>query len=305
MSLKQHLTACFFFLILAVNSVVFTLPFYFIILFKFLPFEATKKACSAILNWLAEGWISVIHWGIHHMLPTHWEITIPDNLCLEKWRLVICNHQSATDTAALFYVFNKKIPFIKFFIKDQLKWVPLLGVAWVGLDYPRMKRYSKKVLAKKPHLKGRDIEFTKKFCERFKRKPTTILNFVEGTRFSKSKQKKSPYQHLLQPRAGGIAYVLTCMGEQIREVLDITITYPDNRKTLWEFLGGTVSRIHVEAKINTTLLEAMPDDYFHDIPGQDKFKAALNALWEEKDQQMNRIISSTITKPAKTSPRQT
>lgn len=91
---------------------------------------------------------------------------------------------------------------LKFFLKKELIWVPFLGLAWWALDFPFMKRYSRKFLAANPHLAGKDLESTKKACEKFKHTPVSVMNFVEGTRFTpeKHQRKNSPYAHLLPPR---------------------------------------------------------------------------------------------------------
>ena len=74
-----------------------------------------------------------------------------------------------------------------------------------------MKRYSKAFLEKNPHLIGKDVEATRKACEKFKFSPISIMNFVEGTRYTEEKheKQKSPYTHLLKPKAGGVAFVIT------------------------------------------------------------------------------------------------
>ena len=93
---------------------------------------------------------------------------------------------------------------MKFFLKKELMWVPVLGIAWWALDYPFMKRYSRQFVEKHPELKGKDMETTRKFCAKFKNSPVTVLNFLEGTRFNNEKHAKqnSPFAHLLLPKAG-------------------------------------------------------------------------------------------------------
>ena len=79
------------------------------------------------------------------------------------------------------------------------------------------KKVTKKVLKKKPHLVSRDLERTKMACEKFKDFPVTILNFLEGTRFTTEKKIKqnSPYTNLLKPKVGGFAYALAAMDGKI------------------------------------------------------------------------------------------
>ena len=130
---------------------------------------------------------------------------------------MISNHQSWVDIPALIQTLNRRTPFFKFFLKKELIWVPFLGLAWWALDYPFMKRYTKAFLAKHPELAGKDLEITKAACELFKRQPVTVVNYLEGTRFTaaKSTRQQSPFTHLLKPKAGGVAFVLAAMGEQL------------------------------------------------------------------------------------------
>ena len=156
--------------------------------------------------------------------------------------MVISNHQSWIDIITLQTVFNRKIPFLKFFIKKELIWVPIMGPAWWALDFPFMKRYSPEFLAKKPHLKGKDIEITRIACSKFKTMPVSVMNFVEGTRFSENKhyRQRSPYNNLLKPKAGGTGFVLTIMGEQLNSILNITIKYTGEDKKFWSLLCGRI-----------------------------------------------------------------
>src|SRR5690606_25270494 len=107
-------------------------------------------------------------------------------------------------------------------------------------------------LAKKPELKGKDIATTRASCQKFKTVPTTIINFVEGTRFTlqKQAQKRSPFQYLLPPKAGGIAFTLASMGEQFNAILDFTLLYPDNpNHVALDMLMGKLKRVVVQVEV--------------------------------------------------------
>jgi 1-acyl-sn-glycerol-3-phosphate acyltransferase len=94
-----------------------------------------------------------------------------ENFSTRNSYLVISNHRSWADILILQHLFNGRIPFLKFFLKKELIWVPLLGVAWWALDFPFMKRYSKEYLEKHPERRGKDIETTRKYCKKFKYSP--------------------------------------------------------------------------------------------------------------------------------------
>src|SRR3546814_9530339 len=109
--------------------------------------------------------------------------------------------------------FNRRIPLLKFFLKQELIKVPLLGLAWWALDFPFRKRFTRAEIEANPSLKGKDLETTRKACEKFKEMPTSVMNFFEGTRFTQAKhdQQQSPYEFLLKPKAGGTAFALSAM----------------------------------------------------------------------------------------------
>ncbi len=203
---------------------------------------------------------------------------------MKEWYLVLCNHQSWVDILVLQRVLHGKIPFLKFFLKKELIYVPFLGIAWWALDFPFMKRHSQAFLKKNPHLKGEDIKTTKKSCEKFKYKPVSVMSFIEGTRFTPEKHRKqnSPYQHLLKPKAGGIGFVLDAMGEHLTKAVNITIYYPDGIPSFSDFVCGKVQdvRVHIET---TDIDPELKGDYFNDRAFKISFQKHVNQMWEEKD----------------------
>lgn len=272
--------------IYAVNTVFWCIPLFFLALLKILvPLKAFRLWCSQILNAIATNWVGVNNWNQHLLSNTTMIVQGCHEFNPKKKYLVLANHQSWVDILVLQRIFHRKIPFLKFFLKKELIWFPILGQAWWALDFPFMKRYSKQLLNKKPHLVGKDIEITRRACEKFKALPISIMNFVEGTRFTpqKHKQQQSPYRSLLKSKAGGIAYVLTSMGDQLTAILDVTIVYPGDVKSFWSFLCGEISEI----KINIKSLPVTPEllgDYAQDKSFRDQFQLWLNSLWREKDQ---------------------
>ncbi len=222
-----------------------------------------------------------------------WDVDGLENLKRNEWYMVLSNHQSWVDILVLQRVLYRKIPFLKFFLKKELIWVPLLGLAWWALDFPFMKRYSQAFLKKHPNLKGKDLETTRKACEKFKSIPVSVMNFAEGTRFLSTKHKlqRSPYKNLLRPKAGGMAFVFQAMGEQLHSIVDVTIAYPEGAKSFWQFLCGRVSEIKVSVK-SYPLSRELLGDYFNDSEYRERFHEWLNTLWEEKDRQIEQMLHS-------------
>jgi 1-acyl-sn-glycerol-3-phosphate acyltransferase len=240
---------------------------------------------------IAGGWVAINILNQRLLSRTTLKVQGPPGYSLEKKYLVVANHQSWVDILVLQRIFHRRIPFLKFFIKKELRWFPVLGQAWWALDFPFMKRYSKKVLQKKPHLKGKDLEITRKACEKFKTMPVSIMNFVEGTRFSmrKHRQQQSPYQNLLKSKAGGIAYVLTTMGDQLNAILDVTIVYPRNAKSFWSFVCGEVDEIKVWVR-SVPVTQDLLGDYVMDQSYREQFQIWLNTLWSEKDRRIQEML---------------
>ncbi|MDD8061011.1 acyltransferase, partial [Shewanella metallivivens] len=207
MSLFSKIKGCLAFIFYVLNTVFWTIPILVFSIVKLIPIGLFQKGCSHILDNCATGWISVntVVESIFHPMRIH--ITGDQQFSEQEWYMVIANHQSWVDILILQRVFNRKIPFLKFFLKQELIFVPVLGLAWWALDFPFMRRYSSAELRKNPKLKGKDIEITRKACEKFKTKPVSIMNFVEGTRFTQAKHDKqqSTFKHLLKPKAGGMA----------------------------------------------------------------------------------------------------
>jgi 1-acyl-sn-glycerol-3-phosphate acyltransferase len=166
-----------------------------------------------------------------------------------------------------------------------LIWVPVIGIAWWALDFPFMKRYSAAEIAKNPSLKGKDLETTRKACEKFKYTPVTVFNFLEGTRFTPAKHQlqQSPYQHLLKPKAGGAAFVLGAMGEQLHTMLNLTIYYPCDDRSFWHFLSGRVKKVVVRIEKQTIAPRFLSRDYLSDEQFRGEFQQWVSELWADKD----------------------
>lgn len=255
-----------------------------------LPF---RKACTIVLNAIAWYWIGFNNTLMNLLHRVEWEVRGAEELSKEHWYFVTCNHQSWADIPAIQYVLNSKIPLLKFFLKKQLIWVPLLGVAWWALDFPFMHRHTKEQIAKRPELKGKDIEATKAACEKFRYTPVTIFNFMEGTRFTPEKHQRqnSPYKHLLKPRAGGTAFVFGAMGEMIHTMLDVTIVYPGGRPGIWDYLCGRVRKIVIDIRTREVPERFLGMDYENNREVRVDFQRWVSEIWAEKDQRIETLLA--------------
>jgi len=286
--LRQGFAGSSAFIIYLFNTIFWLTPILVLSLFKrLLPFSSAQKILNQLLDGCASNWITVNGWTQRLIGNPTIKVTGDEQLSLSKWYMVISNHQSWVDILVLQRVLNRKIPFLKFFLKKELIWVPFMGLAWWALDFPFMKRYSKNFLAKNPHLKGQDIETTKKACAKFKYKPVSVMNFVEGTRFTPLKHQKqeSAFTNLLKPKAGGVAFALDSMNGQLDTLVNVTIYYPHGIPTFWQFMSGQVDDVKV--KITTQeIAEEYIGDYSTDKQFQQHFQTWINDIWLDKDHEL-------------------
>lgn len=278
------------FFVLAINTLFWSFALFLVAVLKLaIPVNGWRLFCSKLSNRIAQSWVAVNSRGLEITKDLQWDIEgIDDRLTPRAWYLLLANHQSMVDITVLQKIFLHKTPPLKFFLKQELIWVPVLGAAWWALDFPFMRRSSSA---------RRDLETTRKACEKFKLIPVTIMNFVEGTRFTKAKREEqsSPYEHLLKPKTGGIAIVLGSMGEQLQSILDVTIVYPGGVPGMWEFLCSKTSKIIVKVK-QLPMSTDMIGDYFTDRAFRKRFNDWLNTLWTEKDAMIGRLLEEAASK---------
>ena len=250
-----------------------------------------QRFLAQVLISIAETWVFVNGLILSLMHNVEFDVDMPDSLRYGGWYMVTCNHQSWVDIVVLQKIFWRKIPFLKFFLKQELIKVPLLGMAWWALDFPFMKRFSKEYLTNHPEMKGKDLETTKKACEKFKETPVSVMNFAEGTRFSVAKKTtlNSPYKNLLIPKSGGMAFVLSAMGGQLHSMVDVTIVYQDEHHEFWDLMFGRINKISIRV-----IQRPIPDEMaLGDYEGDPKFRGELQqwlgGIWQEKDELISRM----------------
>lgn len=256
-----------------------------------LPFSFVTKPINILLNFMmyAFGFCSVAI--IKCMNKVELDYVVEGELSKKEWYLIISNHLSWLDIILLTDFAVGKIPAPKFFLKKELIWLPFVGLGAWALDMPFMQRYSKAFLQKNPHLEGKDIETTKKSCGKFRQLPTTVINFVEGNRFTPEKQnlKKSPFVNLLPPKAGGIAFTLAAMGELFTSVLDITIIYPEMQGSpMITMLSGRLKKVTIRVNV-LPVSDEIIGDYFNDDTFKQNFQRWLNSVWQNKDKLISNL----------------
>ena len=272
--------------LLTLNVVFWFVPIFVVAIFKLiLPIPAWRRLTSRWLTWFGEHWV----WCNGRILALtqdiEWDVRGVESLTPREWYLVVSNHRSWVDILMLQAAFHRRIPFLKFFIKQQLVWVPFLGLAWWAMDMPFMRRYTREQIERDPSLRGRDLETTRRACEKFRDMPTSIIVFVEGTRYTPAKrsERASPYEHLLAPRAGGIAFVLGAMGDILHRLLDVTIVYEPPAPSLWDLCTGRLERVVIDVSERPIDPWLVAGDYLDDPVFRENFQAWLADLWARKD----------------------
>ena len=293
-ALRRNLRGVLTFSGFTLNTIFWFIPILLLAVVKFVvPLPSLRRAITRVLMAMGENWVSVNSSMLQTFANIDWQATGHENLSRDDWYLIMVNHQSWVDILVLQKVFNRRIPFLKFFIKQQLIWFPLLGFAWWAMDMPFMKRFSPSYLAKNPHMKGKDLKRTRQACEKFRHTPTSVINFVEGTRFSAEKRarKNSPYQHLLIPRAGGFAIAMSSMGSLFGAILDVTIVYSKGAARFWDMCCGGHVPVTIEVKVRPVEEWLVSGDYEHDREFRRGVHRWLGEIWQEKDELIQRRLA--------------
>ena len=286
-------------LLLCLNTIWWcSILFIFALLKLITPVGRLRRQISQLLVLIAEAWVEGNSFLFAKIHKVQWDVQGTENLARKKSYLVISNHRSWVDIFVLQHIFKRRIPFLKFFLKKELIWVPLLGIAWWALDFPFLKRYSRQFLEKHPELRGKDIAATRKSCEKFKSFPISVMNFLEGTRFTAQKHESqdASYRHLLLPKAGGISLVFSSMGDYLSNVVDVTIVYPKNEPPVkfWDLLAGHIPSIIVRAKTLPVPDDVVGRNYEEDSAFREKIQQWVNQIWQEKDQQIENIMRNEV-----------
>lgn len=285
--LPPTLLAMLAFVLLAASPVIgFLCLLPFAILKLLLPVPSWREACGRWVVAAANSWVLINRAVYRSFYPVDWKLDLPPGLDPAKSYLLICNHQSWIDIILLVEVFYQRAPFPRFFLKRELLWVPAIGLGCWALDMPFMHRYSRDDIRRNPALKGRDLEETRKSCERFRDIPVTVVNFVEGTRFTPAKSQAfgTPFRHLLRPKSAGLRVALDAMGDQFDGILDVSIAYrPTTGRIVWSFLRGDQNQLRVKAELLPVPKELLARTDEETPEYRARFQSWINQRWMAKD----------------------
>lgn len=294
--LVGHIKGAIIFIAIAINTTLCVAPMSIMGVIKIamppgpLRIKLTKGAIA-----IARYWVRANTFLLNTFHDIRWEVSYPPGLDPQSYYLVTSNHQSWSDIVVLQTVLAGKVPFLKFFLKKELIWVPIIGIAWWALDFPFMKRYTREQIARNPELQGKDLETTRKACEHFSDTPTAIFNFLEGTRNTAPKHsaQKSSYRHMLKPKSGGIAFVIGAMADQLDTLLDISLYYPVRHYSFWDLLSGRLDHVVVDIKAIDIPQSFKDKDYQNDPEFREQFQKWVGDIWAAKDARLEDMKSSS------------
>jgi 1-acyl-sn-glycerol-3-phosphate acyltransferase len=154
--------------------------------------------------------------------------------------VVVSNHRSWFDILIIQHIITGLGgPMLKFLIKRQLIYLPVVGWLCFALNFPRLNRGQDRA------GRAQDFQSIQQAAKTMLELPGALMNFAEGTRFSPHKKqvRGSSYDYLLNPKAGGLRIILGSMG--VIDMVDITLVYPNDTVTFWQILGGALRTIDV------------------------------------------------------------
>ena len=271
--------------ILIVNTLILAILMIPLGIIKFLiPIKSLRASFTKIIIKIGEIWISVNSLWVIKLHKPNLEIHGQENLDGNSWFLSTSNHQSAADIFIVQLITNRKIPMLKFFIKYELIYVPVIGICWWALDMPFLKRYTQEQIKRNPKLEGRDYKKMKKSLEHYSLHPVSIFSYAEGTRFSKEKHinQNSKFSHLLKPKEGGLAIALSNVNK-IKELIDITIIYDSDNLGFWNYLCGNIKNIKIFISKTKIPSKYLKDTLITNNELRSDFKLWLYDRWAEKD----------------------
>ena len=252
------------------------------------PIEFWRQITTRFTILIGEACISCNNLWIKILHRPDWRAEGFNYLDKGNWYLATSNHQSWGDIFLLQFISNRKMPLLRFFMKDILKWIPIVWIVGWSMNMPFLKRYSKEKLEKHPELRGKDIDRMKLSFERLSVCPGTVLSFAEGTRFTKDKHKlnRSLFNKLLNPKLGGIALTIATM-PYVKKFVDFTIRYEVDERSFWDFLCGRMSEACIKVEVLEIPKEFFEKDYYQDEKYREDLKDWLYGIWKRKEGYLN------------------
>ena len=257
---------------------------------RLVPNKKLKKLLGHISNRIGSKIVELITASLQILHGLKWEFNIAEHLNTQTWYIAMSNHQSWADIFILLAAGHKKMPLLKFFMKKELQWIPIIYLVHKTIDMPFLNRHSQKQIQANPELKKLDYENAEIAAKRFSRNPSTAFSFAEGTRFTDEKHlaQASPYKNFLIPKIGALAIALKGM-PQVNELIDFTVIYSSEKRSAWDFLCGEMSQAKVYAKAYEIPSTLKGKNFDQEEEYRQEFKNFINKIWKEKQERYTEL----------------
>ena len=252
---------------------------------RIIPNKNLKVSLGSISNTMGSATVASITTALKILHKLEWDFQIPEDVNADTWYIAMSNHQSWADIFILLAAGHKKIPLLKFFMKKELQWIPIIYLVHKTIDMPFLNRHSQKQIEANPELKKLDYQNAETAAKRFSRNPSTAFSFAEGTRFTHEKHlaQASPYKNFLTPKIGALAIALKGM-PQVNELIDFTVIYSTNKRSTWDFLCGEMSQAKVYAKAHQIPETLKGKNFDQEEEYRKEFKNFIEKIWKEKQE---------------------
>ncbi|MBS02770.1 MAG: hypothetical protein CMQ24_08720 [Gammaproteobacteria bacterium] len=251
-TLLSHLRAGLSVVVLAGNLIVWLTPLMLLALLRW----AARGRSSAIEERLIQACyrnaVAINSWWLRHVsgirMVAHPPLPGPagsapplDHFDLRGQHVVLlANHRTWFDIPLLQALTVPAGPILKFVVKRELAWVPIVGWVCLVLRFPLMRRGGT------TEARTADLHAVSKAAQDRQSTQDALIIFAEGTRITDTKHAaaKSPYRHLLPPKAGGFRTVLRHSPAEA-VICDMTVIYRATEVSFWRCLGGRVPQVDV------------------------------------------------------------
>ncbi|MCK4534120.1 MAG: hypothetical protein KAT81_01240, partial [Syntrophobacterales bacterium] len=118
--LPSYLLGVVSIVLVVLNTLFFMIPVYILSVLKFIiRLPAWQRVCARMLMRTATGWMRGIIFILKLTQKISWDVEGIDDLSLDEWYFVNSNHQSWADIIVMLKLFTGRIPFLKFFLKQE------------------------------------------------------------------------------------------------------------------------------------------------------------------------------------------
>lgn len=281
----SHLKGIFSLFYIITNLSFWLLLVLLLTFFKMIiPVKRIREIIFFLMKWIYAFAVWCDDFLLMHILDIKLEVEGLRERYPEKFYIIIANHQSWNDIFVLQHLFNRRAPVLKFLVKRELIFLPIVGLICWAYDYPFLRRQSIKGQKADPLHSRKDTMTLARSLSSFSRYPASIINLVEGTRYSpeKAKIRTSPYRYLLKPKAGGLTTMLELLSGRVNSIIDVTLVYDPIYPTFWNLLSGKCKKVYVN------ISEYAINDIFQ-ICSFEAVDSWVNEIWAKKDARIHTI----------------